>query len=430
MTRPVNLQTHLTSQRHPLYRDLTFQVVVGIVLGVLVGVVWPNIGAALKPLGDIFIRLIQMVVGLIIFCTVTHGIASVRDMGKVGRIALKAMVYFELVTSVALVIGLVAVNVLKPGVGMHVDLATLKQGMDATDHVATAPQGFGDFLTNLVPTSALGAFSRGDILQVLLFSVLFACGLASLGEKAQPVLRVVDATQLALFWIIRQVMKIAPIAAFGAIAFTTAKFGAASLLPLAKLVGVFALTCATFLLLVLAPISYVCGFSLLKLMRYIREELVLVLGTSSSESVFPQLTEKLTRLGVNESVVGMVLPTAYSFNHDGTCLYFAAVTVFLAQATDTALGWQGQLGLLLILLVTSKGGAGVSGSAIAVLTMTLAATKTIPVSSVALILGVHRILSAGFVFVNIVGNCVATVVVGRWEQAVDREQLQRELHAG
>ncbi|MGO4502654.1 MULTISPECIES: C4-dicarboxylate transporter DctA [unclassified Dyella] len=426
----MNLQTHLTSQRHPLYRDLTFQVVVGIVLGVLVGVVWPNIGAALKPLGDIFIRLIQMVVGLIIFCTVTHGIASVRDMGKVGRIALKAMVYFELVTSVALVIGLVAVNVLKPGVGMHVDLATLKQGMDATDHVATAPQGFGDFLTNLVPTSALGAFSRGDILQVLLFSVLFACGLASLGEKAQPVLRVVDATQLALFWIIRQVMKIAPIAAFGAIAFTTAKFGAASLLPLAKLVGVFALTCAAFLLLVLAPISYVCGFSLLKLMRYIREELVLVLGTSSSESVFPQLTEKLTRLGVNESVVGMVLPTAYSFNHDGTCLYFAAVTVFLAQATDTALGWQGQLGLLLILLVTSKGGAGVSGSAIAVLTMTLAATKTIPVSSVALILGVHRILSAGFVFVNIVGNCVATVVVGRWEQAVDREQLQKELHAG
>jgi len=430
MTRPVNLQTHLTSQRHPLYRDLTFQVVVGIVLGVLVGVVWPNIGAALKPLGDIFIRLIQMVVGLIIFCTVTHGIASVRDMGKVGRIALKAMVYFELVTSVALVIGLVAVNLLKPGVGMHVDLATLKQGMDAAEHVPAAPQGFGEFLTNLVPTSALGAFSRGDILQILLFSVLFACGLASLGEKAQPVLRVVDATQLSLFWIIRQVMKIAPIAAFGAIAFTTAKFGAASLLPLAKLVGVFALTCAVFLAVVLAPISYACGFSLLKLMRYVREELVLVLGTSSSESVFPQLTEKLTRLGVNESVVGMVLPTAYSFNHDGTCLYFAAVTVFLAQATDTALGWQGQLGLLLILLVTSKGGAGVSGSAIAVLTMTLAATKTIPVSSVALILGVHRILSAGFVFVNIVGNCVATVVVGRWEQAVDREQLQKELHAG
>lgn len=421
---------HLTSQRRPFYVDLTFQVVVGMVLGVLVGVLWPNVGSALKPLGDIFIRLIQMVVGLIIFCTVTHGIASVRDLGKVGRIALKAMVYFEVVTSVALVIGLVAINVFQPGVGMHVDPAVFKHGMDASDQGAPAPHGFGEFLTNLVPTSAMGAFSQGDILQILVFSVLFACGLASLGDNAQPVLRIVDVVRQTLFWIIRVVMKIAPIAAFGAIAFTTAKFGLDSLVPLAKLVGEFALTCVVFLFVVLAPISYVCGFSLLKLMRYFREELVLVLGTSSSESVFPQLTEKLTRLGVDESVVGMVLPTAYSFNHDGTCLYFAAVTVFLAQATGTALGWQAQLGLLLILLVTSKGGAGVSGSAIAVLTMTLAATKTIPVGSVALILGVHRILSAGFVFVNIVGNCVATVAVGHWEKVVDREQLQRELQAG
>jgi aerobic C4-dicarboxylate transport protein len=429
MTRPVNLDMHLTTQRRPFYRDLTFQVVVGMVLGVLVGVLWPDIGTHLKPLGDIFIRLIQMVVGLIIFCTVTHGIASVRDLGKVGRIALKAMVYFELVTSVALVIGLVAINVLKPGVGMHVDPALLTHGMSTGDQAA-APHSFGEFLTNLVPTSAIGAFSNGDILQILLFSVLFACGLASLGDNAQPVLRIVDVIRQTLFWIIRVVMKIAPIAAFGAIAFTTAKFGLNSLVPLAKLVAEFALTCVVFLLVVLAPISRVCGFSLLKLMRYFREELVLVLGTSSSESVFPQLTEKLTRLGVDESVVGMVLPTAYSFNHDGTCLYFAAVAVFLAQATGTALGWQAQLGLLLILLVTSKGGAGVSGSAIAVLTMTLAATKTIPVGSVALILGVHRILSAGFVFVNIVGNCVATVAVGYWEKAVDRNKLRQELQAG
>jgi aerobic C4-dicarboxylate transport protein len=430
MTQPVNIQMHPSSQRRPFYRDLTFQVVAGMVLGVLVGALWPNIGATLKPVGDIFIRLIQMVVGLIIFCTVTHGIASVRDLGKVGRIALKAMVYFEVVTSIALVIGLVAINVLKPGIGMHVDPATLRQGMDAGAQAAPVAHGFGEFLTNLVPTSAIGAFSQGDILQILLFSVLFACGLASLGDNAQPVLHIVDVVRQTLFWIIRMVMKLAPIAAFGAIAFTTAKFGLSSLVPLAKLVGEFALTCVVFLLLVLAPISHACGFSLLKLMRYFREELVLVLGTSSSESVFPQLTEKLTRLGVDESVVGMVLPTAYSFNHDGTCLYFAAVAVFLAQATGTALGWQAQLGLLLILLVTSKGGAGVSGSAIAVLTMTLAATKTIPVSSVALILGVHRILSAGFVFVNIVGNCVATVVVGHWEKAVDRDKLQRELQVG
>jgi aerobic C4-dicarboxylate transport protein len=414
----------------PFYRDVTFQVVVGMVLGVAVGALWPGIGKELKPLGDLFIRLIQMVVGLIIFCTVTHGIASVRNLGKVGRIAIKGLIYFEVVTSVALVIGLVTINVLRPGVGMHIDPALLHSA-SATTGATPAPVGFGEFLVNLIPTSAVSAFAQGDILQVLVFSVLFACGLASLGEKAaRPVLQVVDGVSQTLFWIIRKVMLIAPIAAFGAIAFTVAQFGLATLVPLAALVGEFFLTCALFFTLVLTPIAYFSGFSLLKLMRYMREELVLVIGTSSSESVFPQLTEKLTRLGVDESVVGMILPTAYSFNHDGTCLYFAAVAVFLAQATGTALGWEQQLGLLAILLVTSKGGAGVSGSALAVLTMTLAATKTIPVASIALILGVHRILASAFVFTNIAGNCVATLVVGKWERAVDRGQLQRELDSG
>jgi aerobic C4-dicarboxylate transport protein len=417
--------------RRPFYQDLTFQVVTGMVLGVLLGALAPDIGKQMKPLGDIFIRLIQMVVGLIIFCTVTHGIASVRDLGKVARIAIKAMVYFEVVTSIALVLGLVTINLLKPGVGMHIDPAMLHTGTTvAKDGAAAVPTGAGDFLVNLVPNSALEAFAKGDILQILVFSVLFACGLASLGEKAQPVLHVVDTVQSALFWIIRLVMKIAPIAAFGAIAFTVAQFGLSTLLPLGALILEFLLTCALFFALVLAPISAYAGFNLLKLMRYFREELVLVLGTSSSESVFPQLTAKLTKLGVNESVVGMVLPTAYSFNHDGTCLYFAAVAVFLAQATGTALGWEQQLGLLAILLLTSKGGAGVSGSAIAVLTLTLAATKTIPVNSIALILGIHRILSAMFVFTNIAGNCVATVVVGKWEKAVDHAKLKQELDTG
>jgi aerobic C4-dicarboxylate transport protein len=417
-------------QHRPFYRDLSFQVLAGMVLGVAVGAFAPGIGKALMPLGDIFIRLIQMVVGLIIFCTVTHGIASVRDLGKVGRIAIKAMVYFEIVTSIALVIGLVTINVLKPGIGMHVDPAKLHAAVTSGKAAVAQPEGVGAFLVNLVPKSAVDAFAQGEILQILVFSVLFACGLASLGEKAQPVLRVVDTVSQTLFWIIRMVMKIAPIAAFGSIAFTVAQFGLASLIPLGALIGEFLLTCVLFFALVLGPISLYCGFSLLKLMRYIREELVLVLGTSSSESVFPQLTAKLTRLGVNESVVGMVLPTAYSFNHDGTCLYFAAVAVFLAQATGTALGWEQQLGLLAILLLTSKGGAGVSGSAIAVLTMTLAATKTIPVGSIYLILGIHRVLSAFFVFTNIAGNCVATIVVGRWEKAVDSDQLKRELDAG
>ena len=416
-------------QRRPFYRDLTFQVLVGMALGVTIGALWPSVGKELRPLGDVFIRLIQMCVGLIIFCTVTHGIASVRNLGKVGRIALKAMIYFEVITSLALVIGLVTINVLHPGVGMHIDPAMLHSAPPAGKAPA-APTGIGDFLLGLVPTSAVGAFAQGDILQVLVFSVLFACGLATAGERAQPVLQVIDGISQALFWIVRTVMTIAPIAAFGAIAFTVAQFGLATLIPLAALVGEFVLTCVIFFVLVLAPIAWYSGFSLLKLMRYMREELVLVIGTSSSESVFPQLTEKLTRLGVDESVVGMVLPTAYSFNHDGTCLYFAAVSVFLAQATGTALGWEQQLGLLAILLVTSKGGAGVSGSAIAVLTMTLAATKVIPVSSIALVLGVHRILSAAFVFTNIAGNCVATLVVGNWERAVDRDQLHRELDTG
>ncbi|RDS83137.1 C4-dicarboxylate transporter DctA [Dyella monticola] len=427
MSKPDHQPLLQTRPRRPFYRDLTFQVVAGMVLGVAVGALWPGLGRELKPLGDIFIRLIEMVVGLIIFCTVTHGIASVRDLSKVGRIAIKAIVYFEVVTSIALVIGLVTINLLRPGVGMHIDASMLQHAPAAQ---SAAPIGFGEFFVNLVPMSAFGAFAQGDILQILVFSVLFACGLASIGERAKPVLQVVDAVSGGLFWIIKIVMKIAPIAAFGAIAFTVAQFGLSTLLPLGALIGEFMLTCAIFFLLVLAPIAHFSGFNLLKLMRYIREELVLVLGTSSSESVFPQLTAKLTRLGVNESVVGMVLPTAYSFNHDGTCLYFAAVAVFLAQATGTALGWEQQLGLLVILLVTSKGGAGVSGSAIAVLTMTLAATKTIPVGSVALILGIHRVLSAAFVFTNIAGNCVATIVVGRWEKAVDTQQLKRELDIG
>ncbi|MEE7547412.1 C4-dicarboxylate transporter DctA [Xanthomonas sp. Kuri4-1] len=415
-------------RRRRFYQDLTFQVLAGMVLGVAVGALAPDIGQQLKPLGDVFIRLIQMVVGLIIFCTVTHGIASVRDLGKVGRIAIKAIVYFEVVTTVALVIGLVTINLLKPGAGMHIDPALLHSTGEAV-HPA-AHMTLGEFLLNLVPRSAVEAFAQGEILQILVFSVLFACGLASLGDRAQAVLGVVETVSHSLFWIIRVAMKLAPIAAFGAIAFTVAKFGLHSLIPLAALVGEFYLTCAIFFLVVLAPICGYAGVSLFKLMRYVRDELILVIGTNSSESVFPQLTGKLRKLGVEESVVGLVLPTAYSFNHDGTCLYFAAVSVFLAQAVGIPMGWQQQLSLLAVLLVTSKGGAGVAGSAIAVLAMTLAATKSIPVSSIALILGVHRILASAFVFTNIAGNCVATLVVGKWENAIDRERLRQELDHG
>ncbi len=412
---------------HPrrFYQDLTFQVITGLILGVVVGALAPKVGQHTAFLGDIFIHLIQMVVGLIIFCTVTHGIASIRDLGKVGRIAVRALIYFEVITTIALLIGLVVVNLLKPGSGMHIDPSTLH-----STTTAAKSEGFDDFLVGLVPTSAVDAFAQDNILQVLVFSVLFACGLASLGDKGQPMLDLVSTVQQALFWVIGKVMRIAPLAAFGTIAFTVSEYGLHSLLSLGRLIIVFYLIVVLFFLLVLWPVARYAGVSLLKVMRYFRSELLLVLGTSSSESVFPQLTAKLKRLGVDESVVGLVLPTAYSFNHDGTCLYFAAVSVFLAQATGTGLGWKAQIGLLFVLLLTSKGGAGVSGSAIAVLALTLTATHTIPVSSIALVLGVHSILSAAFVFTNITGNCIATLVVGKWENAVDRDQLRAELDAG
>jgi aerobic C4-dicarboxylate transport protein len=420
-------------KRKRFYSDLSLQVLAAMALGVALGIWQPDVAAEMKPFGDAFIRLIQMVVGPIIFCTVVNGIAGMGDLKKVGRIAIKAIIYFEVVTSIALVIGLVIANLLQPGAGMHVDPAALVAAGGKVQGYATEAnhmESTSAFLLDIIPNAAIAAFAKGDVLQILFFSVLFACGLASAGDAGKPVLDVVRGATKALFWIINLVMKFAPIAAFGAIAFTVAKFGVASLASLAALIGAFYLTCLIFVVAVLLPICLWARFSLWKLMRYIREELLLVLGTSSSESVFPQLTAKLTRLGAEESVVGLVLPTAYSFNHDGTCLYFAAVSVFLAQATDTAISWQQQLGLLLILLLTSKGGAGVSGSALAVLAMTLAATKTIPVSSIALVLGIHRVLSAAFVFVNITGNAVATLFVARWENALDRTCLETELNAG
>jgi aerobic C4-dicarboxylate transport protein len=420
-------------RRKRFYNDLSFQVLAGMVLGVGLAMWRPNLAAEMKPFGDAFIKLIQMVVGPIIFCTVVRGIAGMRDLEKVGRIAIKAIFYFEAVTSVALVIGLVVANLLHPGSGLHLDPAVFNAAGGKAQGYAAEGQhaaNLGEFLLDIIPATAVAGFAKGDVLQILFFSVLFACGLATAGDAGKPVLDVVDGAAKAMFWIIALIMKFAPIAAFGAIAFTVAKFGVASLMSLGALVGEFYLTCLIFIVLVLFPISLWARFSLWRLMGYIREELLLVLGTSSSESVFPQLTAKLTRLGAEESVVALVLPTAYSFNHDGTCLYFAAASVFLAQATHTAMTWQQQVGLLVILLITSKGGAGVSGSALAVLAITLAATKTIPVGSMALILGIHRVLSAAFVFVNIVGNSVATLVIARWERALDRDRLSAELSAG
>lgn len=420
-----------SKKRNPLYKDLSFQVFLGMCLGVALAYVDANLAVDMKLFGDAFIHLIQMLIGPIIFCTVCSGIAKVQDMKKVGRVAVKALLYFEVVTSLALVLGLVVMNILRPGAGMNIDPSRLDaSAVDSYITQAHHAITTSEFLLNIIPMTVIGAFARGDILQILFFSVLFAFGLSAVGDRAKPVVDAIDSISSVLFWMIGIAMKVAPIGAFGAIAFTVGKFGLESLLSLGKLVIVFYFICSLFFALILFPICHASGFSLLKLMRYIRTELLLVLGTASSESVFPKLLTKLERLGCQQSVVGLVLPTAYTFNHDGTCLYFAGAAVFLAQATNTNLSWQGQLGLLLVLLLTSKGAAGVSGAALVVLAVTLAATNTIPVASMALILGIHRVLASAFVFTNIAGNCVATIVVASWEGALDRQQMDTELNSG
>jgi aerobic C4-dicarboxylate transport protein len=413
-------------RRRPLYKDLSLQILAAMLFGALVGHYWPQSADSLRPLGDLFIRLVRMIVAPIIFCTVVHGIASVGEARRVGRVAIKALIYFEIVTTLALVLGLIVVNIWVPGGGMNVDPASLADSAAEVER-STRPVGYGEFLLSLVPTSAVGAFAEGDVLPVLFFSVMFAFALLALGDKGKPVVDGVQMIAQVLFKMIAFAMYVAPIGAFGAIAFTVGRFGAQSLLALGNLVVMFYVLCAVFVLLVLWPIAWAFGIDMLRLIRYIGAELMIVVGTSSSESVFPRLHAKLRQLGAEPSVVALVLPTGYAFNHDGTCLYFASVAVFLAQALAIDLSIGQQLGLLAILLVTSKGGAGVAGSAIVVLASTLAATATIPVAAVGLILGVHRLLSSAFVPVNVLGNAIATLVIARMEQALDVRIFESEL---
>jgi len=413
--------------RRPLYADLSLQILVAMLLGSLVGYLWPASADSLRPLGDLFIRLVRMIVAPIIFCTVVHGIASVGEAKRVGRVAIKTLIYFEIVTTIALVLGLLVVNLWAPGASMHVDPATLSDQAVADVEQQARPLGYGEFLVSLVPTSAVGAFADGDVLPVLFFSVMFGFALLALGPKGQPIIEGVQAVSQVFFKMVAFAMYVAPIGAFGAMAFTVGKFGASSLLALGNLVLMFYVLCALFVVLVLWPIAWAFGINLLQLIRYIAAELMIVVGTSSSESVFPRLHAKLRQLGVDPPIVSLVLPTGYGFNHDGTCLYFASVAVFLAQAVGIDLTIGQQVGLLAILLATSKGGAGVAGSAIVVLASTLAATGTIPVASVALILGVHRLLSSAFVPVNVLGNAVATLAIARLEKAIDEPTFDFEL---
>ena len=414
-------------RRRPIYRDLSVQILIAMALGILVGSVWPSSADALKPLGDLFIKLVRMLVAPIIFCTVVHGIASVREAKRVGRVALKALIYFEIVTSLALVIALVLVNVWAPGANMHVDPASLSDRSVAAVEASAQHANFGEFLLDIVPSSAIGAFADGDVLPVLFISILFAFALSAIGAKAAPVVEAIGTASQILFKMIGYVMVVAPIGAFGAIAFTVGKFGPSTLFALGELIVEFYVCCAIFAVLVLWPIAHWAGLSFIRLIRYFAAELLIVVGTNSGETVFPRLNAKLRALGCEDSVVALVLPTGSAFNHDGTCLYFATVSIFLAQAVGIDLTLSQQLGLLAIMLITSKGGAGVAGSAIVMLASTLAATGTIPVAAVGLVLGVHRLLSSAFVPVNVLGNALATIVIARFEGAVDLSALNAEL---
>jgi aerobic C4-dicarboxylate transport protein len=399
-------------------------------IGIALGQLYPDVGARMEPLGNAFIKAIRVLIAPIIFCTVVHGIASMANMAKVGRVALKALIYFEVLTTVALVIGLVAVNLFQPGAGMHVDLSHVDTSSVAPYLEQTHKRTTAQFLLNIIPDTFIGAFSEGNVLQVLYVSVLCGFALSWMGPAGKPLNELIETAAQMFFRIVAIVMWAAPIGAFGAIAFTVGKFGTGSLFSLGKLLISFYITCLIFIFGVLWPISHWCGVSLIKFIRYIREELLIVIATTSSETVLPRMIAKLEAMGCEESVVGLVIPTGYSFNLDGTCLYLATAALFLVQATDTPLGIEQQIGLLAVLLLASKGAAGVAGAAFIVLAATLAAVGTIPVESVALILGVHRLLSQGLTPTNLIGNGVATLVVAKWERALDESRLRVALAGG
>jgi aerobic C4-dicarboxylate transport protein len=406
---------------------LWVQVTIAMALGVALGVARPELAVQMQPLGDAFIKAIRMLIAPIIFCTVVSGIAAMADMARVGRVAIKAILYFEVITSLALVIGLIAVNLLQPGAGMNVDASSINAGVVEPYVKQTAAIGLVPFLMNIIPQTFVGAFAEGNILQVLLLAVMCGFALIWIGERAKPLTEVIDVAAKMVFGVVRIVMWAAPLGAFGAIAFTIGKFGIGSLASLGKLVGGFYLTCVVFIVVVFGPIAALSGFSLFKLIRYIREELLVCIATTSSETVLPRMIAKLEQLGCEKSIVGLVIPTGYSFNLDGTCLYLATASVFLAQATNTPFDLSHQVAMLLILLLTSKGAAGIAGAAFVVLAATLAAGGTIPVASVALVLGVHRLMSQALTPTNLVGNAVATVVIAKWENALDPVRMNEVL---
>lgn len=413
-----------------LFSSLYFQVLLAITIGITLGHFYPDTGTAMQPLGTGFIKLIKMIIAPIIFCTVVIGIAGMEDMKRVGKTGGYALLYFEIVSTIALVIGLVVINVVQPGNGMHIAPASLDQQSISKYTAPGQMQTVTDFLLNIIPTSVFDAFARGDMLQVLFFSILFGFALQRLGGRQNILFTYIEKSSELLFAIVHMLMKVAPIGAFGAMAFTIGKYGIGTLWSLAGLMATFYATCLLFIFLVLGAIARYHGFSITKFIRYIREELLIVLGTSSSESVLPRMMTKLEKLGATKSTVGLVIPTGYSFNLDGTAIYLTMAAVFIAQATDTPMDLTQQLTLLAVLLVTSKGAAGVTGSGFIVLAATLASVGSVPVAGIALILGIDRFMSEARALTNLIGNGVATLVVAKWCGELNSDTLNRELAQG
>jgi aerobic C4-dicarboxylate transport protein len=411
------------------YGMLYVQVLIAVAAGILIGSVAPQLGTALKPLGDAFIKLVKMMIAPIIFCTIVHGIASMHDLRKLGRIGLKTVLYFEVVSTVALVIGLVVVNVLEPGAGFDIDPASLDAGLGQSYAQRAHAGGVVAFLLGIIPNTLFDAFATGDLLQVLLVSALAALAISGLGRWRVPVLQVVEVASDVFFGIMRIVVRFAPLGALGAMAFTIGSYGLGSLNRLLELMAGFYLTAALFVLVVLGAIAAACGFSILRFLRYIKEELLLVLGTSSSETALPGMIQKMRRLGCADSTVGLVIPLGYSFNLDGTNIYMSMAAIFLAQATNTPLTLSDQLALLLVAMISSKGASGVTGAGFVTLAATLAIVPKVPIASLALLVGIDRFMSECRAITNLIGNGVATVVISRWEREVSPSQLRAALHA-
>ncbi|MEI8340188.1 MAG: dicarboxylate/amino acid:cation symporter [Verrucomicrobiota bacterium] len=413
--------------RRPLYRILYVQVLTAVGLGILIGYLYPRFGTSLKPLGDGFIKLVKMMIAPIIFCTVVHGVASMSDLKKLGRVGIKALVYFEVMSTLALVIGLVVVNVLKPGAGFNINPGSLDP-LKTQAYVQKAHSlGVTDFLLNIIPNTLFDAFVTGDLLQVLLVSVLSAFAISGLGVWREPALQIIDGASNFFFGIMRIVVRFAPLGALGAMAFTVGSYGLESLNHLIKLMAGFYLTAIIFVVVVLGTVSWACGFSIFRFLAYIKEELLLVLGTSSSETALPGIIKKMQRLGCPDSTVGLVIPTGYSFNLDGTNIYMAMAAIFLAQATNTPLSLHDQIALLLVAMISSKGASGVTGAGFITLAATLSVVHKIPISSIALLVGIDRFMSECRAITNLIGNGVATVVISRWEKEISPKTLRENL---